>query len=158
MKMINWNDVLAFANNGNLKPDRRVEKTDAEWKAQLTPDQFRITRKKGTEPSFSGELCKRHDPGKYNCICCNTELFDSSIKFDSGTGWPSFTQPIKENVISYEKDTSYGMTRIEVNCSTCDAHLGHIFPDGPAPSGLRFCINSESLRLVTENESAAVKK
>jgi peptide-methionine (R)-S-oxide reductase len=148
MKMINWNDVLQFASKGNLKPDRRVEKTDAEWKELLTPEQFRITRKKSTEPSFSGELCSRYDPGKYNCICCDTALFDSGIKFDSRTGWPSFTQPIKENVISYEKDISFGMTRIEVNCSVCDAHLGHVFPDGPAPSGLRYCINSESLKLV----------
>ena len=152
--MLNWNDVLNFANKGNLKPDRRVEKTDAEWKALLTPEQFRITRKKGTEPSFSGELCSRYDPGKYNCICCDTELFDSSIKFDSRTGWPSFTQPIKDNVISYEKDVSFGMVRVEVNCSVCDAHLGHVFPDGPPPSGLRYCINSESLRLVV-NEPAA---
>src|ERR1700761_4841012 len=156
--MITWKDVLNYARHGNLAPDRRVEKTEAEWKAILTPEQFRITRQKGTERSFSGELCSRYDPGKYKCVCCDTELFDSSIKFDSRTGWPSFTQPIKENVISNIKDTSYGMTRIEVNCSTCDAHLGHISPDGPAPSRLRFCINSESLRLVTENESAAVKK
>jgi peptide-methionine (R)-S-oxide reductase len=147
MNMLNWNDVLNFANKGNLKPDRRVEKTEADWKALLTPQQFFITRRKGTEASFSGELCSRYDPGKYNCICCDTELFDSSIKFESRTGWPSFTQPIKGNVISYVKDNSHGTTRIEVNCSTCDAHLGHVFPDGPAPSGLRFCINSESLRL-----------
>jgi peptide-methionine (R)-S-oxide reductase len=142
VNMLNWNDVLNFANKGNLKPDRRVEKTDAEWKTLLTPEQFRITRKKGTEPSFSGELC------------CDTELFDSNIKFDSRTGWPSFTQPIKDNVISYEKDVSFGMTRIEVNCSICDAHLGHVFPDGPPPSGLRYCINSGSLKLVS-NEPAA---
>jgi len=154
--MINWNDVLNFANKGNLKPDSRVEKTDAEWRSILTPEQFRITRAHGTERAFSGELCSRYEPGKYNCICCDTPLFDSSIKFDSKTGWPSFTQPIKDNVIDYIKDTSYGMTRIEVNCSTCDAHLGHVFPDGPAPSGLRYCINSDSLRHVAEE--AATQK
>ena len=153
--MINWNDVLNFAKKGNLAPDHRVEKTDAEWKALLTPEQYRITRKKGTEARFSGELCSRHDPGKYKCVCCDTELFDSTIKFDSRTGWPSFTQPIKDNVINYIEDRSFGMTRIEVECSVCDSHLGHVFPDGPAPSGLRYCINSESLKLVTADAAAA---
>ena len=148
--MLNWNDVLEFANKGNLAPDRRVEKTEAEWKAQLTPEQYRITRKHGTEARFSGELCSRYDPGKYTCVCCGTELFDSTIKFDSRTGWPSFTQPIKNNVITYHKDVSFGMVRVEVLCSVCDAHLGHVFPDGPPPSGLRFCINSESLKLEME--------
>jgi len=152
--MLNWNDVLQFANKGNLAPDRRVVKTDAEWRAVLTPEQFRITRKKGTEPSFSGELCSRYDEGKYTCICCDTELFDSTIKYDSRSGWPSFTQPIKDNVISYVKDVSFGMTRIEVNCSICDAHLGHVFPDGPPPSGLRYCINSESLQLTADHKIA----
>jgi peptide-methionine (R)-S-oxide reductase len=146
--MLNWNDILNFAKDGSPAPDRRVEKTDAEWRTLLTPEQFRITRAKGTEPSFSGELCSRYDPGKYHCICCDTELFDSSIKFDSGTGWPSFTQPVKDNVVKYHKDISYGMTRIEAMCNVCDAHLGHVFPDGPAPSGLRYCMNSESLKLV----------
>ena len=112
--MLNWNDVLNFANKGNPMPDKRIEKTDAEWKAILSPDQFRITRKKGTEASFSGELCSRYEPGKYNCICCGSELFDSSIKYDSKTGWPSFTQPIKENAIKYEKDRTAGMTRSDV--------------------------------------------
>jgi peptide-methionine (R)-S-oxide reductase len=147
--MLNWNDVLDFVKKGNLAPDRRIEKTDAEWQVILTPEQFRVTRKKGTEVSFSGELCSRYDPGKYSCVCCNTELFDSAIKYDSRTGWPSFTQPIKENVISYEKDVTFGVTRIEVLCSICDAHLGHVFPDGPPPSGLRYCINSASLKLVS---------
>jgi peptide-methionine (R)-S-oxide reductase len=147
--MLNWNDVLRFANDGNPTPDRRVEKTDTEWRSLLTPEQFRITRAKGTERSFSGELCSRYDPGKYVCICCGTELFDSGIKFDSKTGWPSFTQPVMENVIKYHKDVSFGMTRVEVMCNVCDAHLGHVFPDGPAPSGLRYCINSESLKHVS---------
>jgi peptide-methionine (R)-S-oxide reductase len=140
--MINWNDILDYANKGNLPPDSRVERTEAEWKALLTPQQFRVTRLKGTEARFTGDHCSRYDPGKYKCICCGTELFDSSIKFDSKTGWPSFTQPIKNNVISYLKDNAYGSVYIEVTCSTCDAHLGHVFPDGPPPSGLRYCINS----------------
>ncbi|MFT3705956.1 MAG: peptide-methionine (R)-S-oxide reductase MsrB [Agriterribacter sp.] len=145
--MLNWNNVLDYAKKGNPVPDKRVEKTEAEWKTILTPEQYRIARRKGTEPSFSGELCSIYDPGVYSCICCDTELFDSSIKFDSGTGWPSFTQPIKENAIKYEADNSYGMVRVEVMCNTCDCHLGHVFPDGPAPSRLRYCINSESIKL-----------
>lgn len=147
---MNWNDVIRFANNGNPEPDRRVEKTEAEWQAQLTPEQFRIARMKGTEPAGSGALCNAYDPGEYTCICCDTPLFDSTIKFSSGTGWPSFTQPIQENAIKYEKDSSYGMVRVEVMCNTCDCHLGHVFPDGPAPSGLRYCVNSESIQLIKQ--------
>ena len=145
---MNWNDVVAFANNGSPVPDNRIEKSEAEWKSLLTPEQFRITRKKGTETAFSGEYCQSHDAGKYSCICCDTQLFDSSIKFDSKSGWPSFTEPVKENVIKYEKDITLGMVRVEVMCNVCDAHLGHVFPDGPPPTGLRFCINSESIKLV----------
>ena len=148
--MLNWNDVIKFANNGNPIPTKRVEKTAEEWKAILTPEQFRITRLKGTERPGSGALCYAHEAGQYNCICCDTPLFDSIIKFDSGTGWPSFTQPINENAIKYEKDEAYGMVRVEVMCNVCDAHQGHVFPDGPAPSGLRYCINSESINLVKE--------
>ncbi len=145
--MINWNSIIKYANHGSLEPEKRVEKSEEEWKKQLTSEQFRITRKKGTEPAGSGEFCSAYDPGKYNCVCCQTPLFDSTIKFESGTGWPSFTQPIKENTIGYIKDTSLGMIRVEVVCNTCDAHLGHVFPDGPQPSGLRYCINSASLQL-----------
>jgi peptide-methionine (R)-S-oxide reductase len=143
-----WNDVLTWASKGNLKPDHRVEKTEADWKVQLSDEQFAITRKKGTERPFTGEYCQAHEPGVYACLCCGTPLFDSRQKFDSGTGWPSFTSPLKDNVIRYEKDTTYGMIRIEVMCNVCDAHLGHVFPDGPAPTGLRFCINSASIRKV----------
>ena len=150
--MITWDEVTQFAKNGNPKPGMRIEKTEEEWKTLLTPEQFRITRKKGTEQSFSGELCSIHDPGVYSCICCGTELFDSTIKFESGTGWPSFTQPIKENAIKYEGDYGFGVTRIEVMCNTCDGHLGHVFPDGPAPSKLRYCVNSESIKLVKEGK------
>jgi len=144
---MNWNDVISFTSNGNPKADRRIEKTDEEWREQLTAEQYRVTRKKGTEAAFSGELCNSYDEGQYSCICCDTPLFDSTIKFDSKSGWPSFTEPIKDNAIKYEKDTSFGMTRVEVMCNVCDSHLGHVFPDGPPPSGLRFCINSESINL-----------
>ena len=142
-----WRDVINYAQQG-LKPDERVEKTDEEWMKVLTPDEFRILRKKGTERAFTGEYCEAHEPGLYACRGCGTLLFDSNQKFESGTGWPSFTVPVKENVIKYHSDTSYGMQRIEVMCNVCDGHLGHVFPDGPAPTGLRFCINSASIKLV----------
>jgi len=145
--MLTWKDVMGYTVNGNPEPDRRVEKTELEWKELLTSSQYNITRLKGTEAPHSGALCSIYDAGKYNCLCCNTPLFDSSIKFNSGSGWPSFTQPIKENAIKYIKDGSFGMVRIETVCNTCDAHLGHVFPDGPEPSGLRYCINSESIKI-----------
>ncbi|MFT6993670.1 MAG: peptide-methionine (R)-S-oxide reductase, partial [Maribacter sp.] len=116
--MITWKDVIDFSVSGNPVPDKRVEKTENEWAALLTPEQFRITRKKGTEAPHSGALCSAHDAGKYECICCSTPLFDSTIKFESGTGWPSFTQPITENAIKYFKDSSFGMVRVEVLCNT----------------------------------------
>ena len=145
--MLQWKEVIHFTTKGNPTPDKRVEKTESEWKAQLTPEQYRITRQKGTERPNSGALCSIFEVGKYHCVCCNTPLFDANIKFDSSSGWPSFTQPIKENAIKYHKDVSFGMIRVEVMCNTCDGHLGHIFPDGPQPSGLRYCINSEALIL-----------
>lgn len=145
--MITWNDIIKSANHINSESDRRVEKTEEEWRNVLTPEQFQIARLKGTERPGSGELCHAHEAGKYNCICCGEPLFDSTIKFESGTGWPSFTQPIKDNAIKYEKDTSHGMIRVEVMCNVCDGHLGHVFPDGPEPSGLRYCVNSASIQL-----------
>lgn len=144
--MLTWNDILAFGEKGNPTPDRRVEKSPQEWKARLTPEQFRVTRQQGTERPFSSEMCSLFKPGLYGCVCCDTLLFDASQKFDSGTGWPSFTQPIKENAVAYHVDSSHGMTRIEAVCNTCDAHLGHVFPDGPAPSHLRYCMNAVSLK------------
>lgn len=153
--MLTWSDVIKFANNGNLQPDSRVEKTEDEWREILTHEQFQIARLKGTERAGSGEFCERHEPGLYGCICCGTPLFDSRVKFESGSGWPSFTQPVKENAIKYEKDTSYGMIRVEIMCNTCDAHQGHVFPDGPAPSGLRYCVNSASMQLLTTELSEA---
>ena len=145
--MLTWKEVIKFTDKGNLTPDKRVEKTAKEWRALLTEEQFRITQQKGTERPHTGSLCSIYDKGQYNCACCNTPLFDSTIKFESSSGWPSFTQPIKENAIKYHKDVTFGMVRVEVMCNTCDGHLGHIFPDGPAPSGLRYCINSEAMIL-----------
>jgi methionine-R-sulfoxide reductase len=143
-----WKDVLDYARNGSPKPDKRVEKTEAEWRELLTTEEFNMTRKKGTERAFTGEYCEAHDPGLYACRCCGTPLFDSRQKFDSGTGWPSFTIPVRDNVINNILDNSHGMSRVEVTCSVCDCHLGHVFPDGPPPSGLRYCINSASVKLV----------
>lgn len=155
--MLTWIDVIKFTNNGNPAPDRRVEKTEAEWREILTPDQFQIARLKGTERAGTGEFCERHEPGLYGCVCCGTPLFDSRVKFESGTGWPSFNQPVKANAIKYEKDTAYGMTRVEIMCNTCDAHQGHVFPDGPEPSGLRYCVNSASMKLLDDvQETTAV--
>lgn len=148
--MIKWADVIHFTNKGNPTPDKRVEKSEEEWKQILTPEEFQVTRLKGTERSFSSEMCSLFEPGIYECKCCGTLLFDANEKFESGTGWPSFTQPVKENAIAYYADKSHGMIRVEVVCNSCNAHLGHIFPDGPPPSGLRYCINALSLNKVKE--------
>ncbi|HLT71400.1 MAG TPA: peptide-methionine (R)-S-oxide reductase MsrB, partial [Cyclobacteriaceae bacterium] len=134
---MNWTDVLKYAENGNPEPAQRVTKSDNEWKKLLPDDVYVITRGKGTERPFTGEYCEAHEPGIYACVCCGTPLFNSSQKFESGTGWPSFTEPMSENVIKYEADRSHGMHRVEVMCNVCDCHLGHVFPDGPPPSGLR---------------------
>jgi peptide-methionine (R)-S-oxide reductase len=125
----------------------KVRKTDGEWKAQLTPEQYRITRKKGTERAFTGEYWNAKEAGLYRCVCCDAPLFRSETKFDSGTGWPSFAAPVEGGAVREETDTSLSMRRTEALCATCDAHLGHVFPDGPGPTGLRYCMNSASLRL-----------
>ena len=153
--MLNWADVIRFATEGNPDPDRRVDKNDDEWRSLLSPEQHRVTRERGTERAFSSDMCGLFEPGLYRCVCCDTLLFDAGEKFESGTGWPSFTQPARDNAVGYRVDNTYGMQRVETVCNTCDAHLGHVFPDGPEPSGLRYCINALALAKSVESQAMA---
>lgn len=130
--------------------DNKVVKSDAEWRAELNPEEYRICREKGTERAFSGEYWDEHRSGTYVCRACGEALFSSATKYDSGSGWPSFFQPLEKTAVDEHKDSTHGMIRTEITCSRCGSHLGHVFPDGPRPTGLRYCINSASLRLDTD--------
>lgn len=143
--------IVEFSDSGERKGPvtvDRIVKTEAEWRKQLTPEQYRVTRRRGTEAAFCGGYLNNHEPGIYHCLCCGTALFRSDAKFESGTGWPSFFQPVARENIEEKTDDSFGVHRVELLCQRCGAHLGHVFPDGPKPTGLRYCINSLSLTFV----------
>jgi peptide-methionine (R)-S-oxide reductase len=149
--MQNWQSIIAQSKTGNPASPRRVDKSPSEWADVLTPEQFHVMREHGTERAFSSAMCSLFEPGTYACAGCGETLFDSASKFESGTGWPSFGAPIAPNVIAYHVDQSYGMIRVETTCNICDAHLGHVFPDGPPPTGLRYCMNAVALEKISDD-------
>src|SRR5579862_200309 len=136
----------------------KIKKSESEWQEQLSPEQFYVTRKAGTEPAFTGKYNKTKDPGTYACVCCGTPLFSSETKFDSGTGWPSFFAPLAKDAVDEHEDRSLFMRRVEVRCATCDAHLGHVFPDGPKPTGQRYCMNGTALAFAPRSDAAKTDK
>ncbi|MEM7000467.1 MAG: peptide-methionine (R)-S-oxide reductase MsrB [Pseudomonadota bacterium] len=142
--------MAEFEQRDSSEAADKVVRTDAQWREQLTPEEYHITREAGTERAFTGIYNDTKTPGIYNCKCCGAALFNSNTKYESGSGWPSFYEPVSADAVNTHEDMSLGMRRIEVTCSRCDAHLGHVFPDGPAPTGLRFCMNSASLNLQAE--------
>jgi methionine-R-sulfoxide reductase len=144
--MLTWEDIERFVEKGNPAPEQRIVKTGTQWRSILSNDVYWVTREAGTERPFSSPMCSHFEPGIYTCACCDTLLFDASEKFDSRTGWPSFTQPFQTNAIAYYMDGSLDRSRVEITCNTCDAHLGHVFPDGPAPSKLRYCVNALAIK------------
>ncbi|MCG6118252.1 MAG: peptide-methionine (R)-S-oxide reductase MsrB [Aquimonas sp.] len=141
-----WAQILSWARRGNPPPPRRLDLDEDDWRARLTPDQYRVLRQHGTERPFSSQMCGLFEPGRYACAGCGTSLFDATSKFESHSGWPSFTAPVAEGVVAYVEDLSHGMQRVETLCAVCDGHLGHVFPDGPLPTGLRYCINAIALQ------------
>lgn len=144
--MLTWQDIEQFVLHGNPPAPKRVVKTGQQWRALLSEEVYEVTRLAGTERPFSSPMCSHFAPGRYACACCDTVLFDATEKFDSGTGWPSFTQPLDVHAVAYFNDDSLNRSRVEITCNICDAHLGHVFPDGPAPSRLRYCVNALSLK------------
>ena len=149
--MLSWKDVLIFAKYGNPEPARRVTHSEVEWEQQLPPERFRVLRQQATEPPYRNAYCRSYEPGEYACAGCGSLLFEAAEKYHAISGWPSFRQPCTRNAIQYHFDKSFNMQRIEARCNVCGSHLGHVFPDGPAPGGLRYCINSASL-IKTEPE------
>ena len=148
--MLRWKDILTYAKYGNPEPTRRVAHSEAEWARLLPPERYRVLRRQATEPPYRNAYCRAYEPGTYVCAGCGSHLFDAATKYHAISGWPSFRQPSPRNAIRYAFDESFHMQRIEARCNVCDGHLGHVFPDGPEPGGLRYCINSASLMLEQE--------
>jgi peptide-methionine (R)-S-oxide reductase len=150
--MFRWADVLRYAKYSNPEPPRRLELPEEEWARRLTPAQFAVLRRHGTEPPYRNAYCRSYEPGRYVCAGCGTVLFAAEAKYHAISGWPSFTQPAARNALSYHFDDRHHLQRVEVRCNVCQGHLGHVFPDGPEPAGLRYCINSVSLQRVAVGE------